>query len=159
MNNTKAHFWKAANSITANFRWCLTGTPIQNKVDDMMALRSFIKYKFVQNEKKWISDWKMEIESSRSRVRKQAYQKIQAILGPVVLRRTQKDKIGGTRIVSLPKREDFVLDVSLQGEEAELYKALEKEAGIKCKNPLASGKTASAQRNVLTNILRLRQVL
>ena len=35
--NTKTH--KAAKAVRTRFRWCVTGTPLQNKADDMQVRR------------------------------------------------------------------------------------------------------------------------
>jgi DNA repair protein RAD5 len=35
---------KAVYELDAVFRWCLTGTPIQNNLTDMFSLLHFIKY-------------------------------------------------------------------------------------------------------------------
>ena len=36
-------FYKAVNDLEARFRWCLTGTPIQNRLDDVGALTAFVR--------------------------------------------------------------------------------------------------------------------
>lgn len=35
--------YKAVSDLNANFRWCLTGSPIQNTLEDIGALFTFIK--------------------------------------------------------------------------------------------------------------------
>jgi len=37
------HFYRACNELHANSRWCLTGTPIQNKLADLGTLFAFIR--------------------------------------------------------------------------------------------------------------------
>ncbi|RHZ01800.1 hypothetical protein DYB35_013057, partial [Aphanomyces astaci] len=44
IKNKTTTYFKACSAITATHRWCLTGTPIQNSLDDMLALLTFLRY-------------------------------------------------------------------------------------------------------------------
>ncbi|RMZ91158.1 hypothetical protein DV736_g1622, partial [Chaetothyriales sp. CBS 134916] len=43
IRRTTTAFYRTCNSLHANSRWCLTGTPIQNKLADIGALFAFIR--------------------------------------------------------------------------------------------------------------------
>lgn len=45
--STKQH--QAAVTLTAEYRWCLTGTPIQNTVEDLGALVAFLRVPILDN--------------------------------------------------------------------------------------------------------------
>ncbi|KAL8376886.1 hypothetical protein RB595_007831 [Gaeumannomyces hyphopodioides] len=45
--------FKAALELSANFRWCLTATPIQNRLDDLASLISFLKLSQLENPAKF----------------------------------------------------------------------------------------------------------
>ena len=42
IRNTKTRLFKACSSLKAELKWALTGTPLQNKVDDLYSLFSFL---------------------------------------------------------------------------------------------------------------------
>ena len=43
IRNPTSKIFRAAASISARNRWCLTGTPIQNKLEDLMTLAEFLR--------------------------------------------------------------------------------------------------------------------
>ncbi len=49
--NTKSH--KAVLNLKSTNRWCLTGTPLQNKAEDMQSLFAFLKCKPINEFKVW----------------------------------------------------------------------------------------------------------
>ncbi|EGO56071.1 hypothetical protein NEUTE1DRAFT_122706 [Neurospora tetrasperma FGSC 2508] len=43
IRNPSSQQFRAATSLSTNRRWCLTGTPIQNKLDDLASLAHFLR--------------------------------------------------------------------------------------------------------------------
>ncbi|KAI1355975.1 SNF2 family N-terminal domain-containing protein [Xylaria sp. FL0043] len=47
IRNTSTKFFEAAANLRSKRRWCLTGTPIQNKLNDLTALAQFIQVPYL----------------------------------------------------------------------------------------------------------------
>ncbi|KAI1273043.1 SNF2 family N-terminal domain-containing protein [Xylaria sp. FL0933] len=86
IRNRSTKQFQAVASIPALHRWCLTGTPIQNSLEDLGALVSFIKVPILENAptfRKFI----MNPINSASRSR---FHNLQVLLRAVCLRRTRQ---------------------------------------------------------------------
>lgn len=85
IKNHRTQVARAAWGLRAKRRWCLSGTPIQNSIDDLFSYFRFLRYAPWDVYKKFQHDIKEPI----SRNPNDGYKKLQAILKPVVLRRTK----------------------------------------------------------------------
>ncbi|KAI0805705.1 SNF2 family N-terminal domain-containing protein [Xylaria sp. FL0064] len=86
IRNRSTKQFQAVASIPALHRWCLTGTPIQNSLEDLGALVSFVKVPILENAptfRKFI----MNPINSTSRSR---FYNLQVLLRAVCLRRTRQ---------------------------------------------------------------------
>lgn len=158
IKNRSTDAWAAAMSLDAEKRWCLTGTPIQNSVDDIYSLFCFIRYRFVKNYETWNVLWKKRLEHSRDKVRNTAFKQFQAIAGVVVLRRTKKDTINGKPLIVLPPRMTDIKETAFADkEELAVYKAVQEKSILTVNKFLVDGTLASNYSSVLLVLLRLRQ--
>lgn len=90
---------KAVYEIDGLFRWCLTGTPIQNNLTDLFSLIHFIKYT------PWaeFECWQKYITKPQEMGDENVYEVLKTILKRVFLRRTKQSKDNlGNSIVELP---------------------------------------------------------
>nr|GME01236.1 putative SWI/SNF-related matrix-associated actin-dependent regulator of chromatin subfamily A member 3-like 3 [Ipomoea batatas] len=83
---------RAAFKLSAHCRWCLTGTPIQNNLQDLYSLMCFLH---VEPWCNW-AWWNKLIQRPYENGDQRALKLIKAILRPLMLRRTKetKDKEG-----------------------------------------------------------------
>lgn len=157
VKNRNTESWAAVMSLKAEVRWCITGTPITNSVDDIYSLFCFVRYMFVPNYEMWNQRWKKRLEHASNHVRVQAFQRFQTVCGVVVLRRTKHDKISGKPIVTLPKRLVEVSERSFDDkEEAAVYQAVQEQSVLSVNKFLVSG-TPMNYGSFLVILLRLRQ--
>ncbi|KAM3069738.1 hypothetical protein ACMFMG_010447 [Clarireedia jacksonii] len=108
IRNRSTKQFQAVDRLTAQHRWCLTGTPIQNNLEDLGALISFLKVPILDKPQTFRT-YIIVPTTSKTKLR---YQNLQTLLQAVCLRRT-KDIIGlpnavpENRLVRLSDRERF----------------------------------------------------
>lgn len=113
--------FEAACEIQAWYRWCLTGTPIHNSVDNFAALLSFVRVPFFMNKKVfdfWITT-KIKDKSSHG------LRRLSLLIKNTCLRRTKKLI---ELSYQLPNRRETTTWVELLPGDRDLYRFFEKEA-------------------------------
>lgn len=143
--NTKAS--KGCCALASNRRWCLTGTPIQNKIDEMQSLLFFLEIAPFNSKTEWARQITKPLASQHG---EQAMQRLHVVLGAIMLRRTKK-VLGSTSSFKLPERRVHKCVVTFSVKEKEAYKRLESRAQLSIKD------TSKSYVGVLTILLRLRQ--
>jgi SNF2 family DNA or RNA helicase len=98
---------QAVRKLSSKYRWCLSGTPIQNKVDDLGALISFLKVPILEDS--------LAFRNYFTNVDKQTQAtNLRRILGSICLRRSNK-------ILSQPKPKLQELMVLFTAAEKQAY--------------------------------------
>lgn len=144
---------RACCGLRAKRRWCLSGTPIQNAVDDLYSYFRFLKYEPYAVYKYFCSSIKNPISRNPSN----GYMKLQAVLKTVMLRRTKDTLIDGEPIVQLPPKSVCLKKVDFSSEERAFYSRLEAESRSQFKAYAAAGTVKQNYANILMMLLRLRQ--
>ena len=85
IKNHRTQVARACCSLRAKRRWCLSGTPIQNTIDDLYSYFRFLRYDPYAVYKSFYNTIKVPI--SRNAI--QGYKKLQAVLRAIMLRRTK----------------------------------------------------------------------
>ncbi|AQL02939.1 Helicase-like transcription factor CHR27 [Zea mays] len=85
IKNYRTKVSRACCGLRAQRRWCLSGTPIQNKIDGLYSYFCFLKYEPYSK----FSNFKYMIKHQITRDLVCGYKKLQAILKIIVLRRTK----------------------------------------------------------------------
>lgn len=147
---------KAVLQLSSKCRWILTGTPIINRLDDLYSLVKFLRLE------PWsqIGYWKMFVSEPFERKQfKQAFDLVNAILGPVSLRRTKEMRdADGKKLVELPPKEVIVEKVQFNKSQEKIYRYFLDKAETSVKTGLAHGDLLKKYSTILVHILRLRQI-
>ncbi|KAG1710373.1 hypothetical protein DVH05_017376 [Phytophthora capsici] len=155
IKNRSTGYFKTCSAIKATHRWCLTGTPIQNTLDDMFSLLCFLQYQ------PWsrVAWWKRVITKPYENGDDvNALGRLKVLLTPILLRRTKhsRDK-QGNMIVKLPSKHIELVELEFSRDERAFYQAVFDKSRAEFNGFVASGTAATSYVAIFALLLRLRQ--
>ncbi|KAF0917142.1 hypothetical protein E2562_016942 [Oryza meyeriana var. granulata] len=153
IKNYRTQVARACWGLRAKRRWCLSGTPIQNAVEDLYSYFRFLRYDPYAEYKKFC----FMIKTPISRNPITGYKKLQVVLKTVMLRRTKATMLDGKPIILLPPKTVSLKTVDFTSEERAFYNTLEAESREQFKEYAAAGTVKQNYVNILLMLLRLRQ--
>ncbi|KAK9916313.1 hypothetical protein WJX75_001149 [Coccomyxa subellipsoidea] len=140
----------ACRCLQTSRRWCLTGTPIQNTIDDLYSYFRFLKYEPYSRHAAFKSMLTEPLQSNPSHGGKL----LRAALQGVLLRRTKGSTLDGKPIVQLPARQVELVRLHFSVAERAAYDELQRSSMTQLK---ALRGAKSSYMNMLLLLLRLRQ--
>ncbi|KAI2782111.1 SNF2 family N-terminal domain-containing protein [Daldinia loculata] len=159
IKNHKAKVSKAVCDLQAKYRWCLTGTPMQNGPNELASLVRFLGIKPYCVVERFQAEFKSLQPGSKGGPdeKKRAMKTLQSLLKDILLRRTKKSKIDGKPIIQLKEKTEVIDHVVFDPDQQEYYATLEKDARVQFSKYLRAGTIGKHYTKVLILLLRLRQ--
>ncbi|KAI0835511.1 SNF2 family N-terminal domain-containing protein [Hypoxylon sp. FL0890] len=159
IKNPRCQASKAVFKLKANYRWCITGTPMQNGVRDMASLIHFLRIEPYCNFRSFKSAFQALYPGNTSpqSMKDNALAQFQVLLEAICLRRSKDSKINDKPIIELKRKIETVDHAVFSADEDELYQNLQKDTRVIYKGYLRSGKVRQNFAKVLSMLLRLRQ--
>ncbi|WWC86455.1 uncharacterized protein L201_001332 [Kwoniella dendrophila CBS 6074] len=154
IKNKNTRSAKAAVALNAKYRWCLTGTPIQNNVEELFSLFKFLRARPLDNWETFKERISSLVKEGRTKL---AMKRLHVVLKAVMLRRTKDATIDGKKILNLPGRTVNITPCDFDAEERAFYDALEKKTEWTFNKFVKNGTAQANYTSVLTLLLRLRQ--
>ena len=161
IKNRNAKSTKACYALQSEFRWCLSGTPMQNHLDELQSLIHFLKIRPIENRAVWKDQIVTPMSNGKGGL---AIRRLQVYLKAFMKRRTKdvlrehnglgtgNQNSGGFKLVNR-KVEKIVGNFTEK--EREYYSALEQKADKSLERMMGDNKLSYA--SALTLLLRLRQ--
>ncbi|WFD30148.1 1-phosphatidylinositol 4-kinase [Malassezia sp. CBS 17886] len=158
---------KAVCNLSAPRRICLTGTPIQNKLDDLYALVLFLRLEPFTDRAVWnrfCGDRKhLFLGQARGKesdvLDPTSLARVQTIMKFLTLRRMKSDRrANGEPILSLPDRSTRVLTLAMDVMERTKYQALHSRFSESFEGHVAHGTVGANYATILHEILILRMM-
>lgn len=165
IKNRNAKATKAACTLNAEYRWCLTGTPMQNNLDELQSLIHFLRIKPYDDLNQWREQITKPWNNGKAGL---ALRRLQVYLKAFMKRRTKdvlkqqgpstdgngkrQGKSPGFKIVA---RTVEKVEAEFSEAEREFYKRLESRTDRSLEKMMADKKMTYASALVL--LMRLRQ--
>ncbi|KAL3677113.1 hypothetical protein R1sor_027061 [Riccia sorocarpa] len=148
IKDSRTQVARAAWGLRAKRRWCLSGTPIQNSIDDLYSYFRFLRYTPYDG-----------FRTFREKIKdpEKGYKALQGLLSAVMLRRTKDTLMDGKPIVNLPQRIVTLKQTEFSEDERMFYTNLETESRKQFQDYADAGTVQSNYMNILWMLLRLRQ--
>ncbi|OZD69751.1 ATP-dependent helicase [Rhodococcus sp. 05-340-1] len=139
---------KAALAIPADHKLALTGTPVENRLDELRSILDFANPGMLGRPSDFRKRFSVPIEREND---ESAVSRLRAITSPFILRRVKTDP---TVISDLPEKNEMTVRANLTAEQAGLYKAVVDEMMAQ----IADAKGMKRKGAVLSALTRLKQV-
>ena len=144
IKNPDSQIAKACHKLNGNFKIALSGTPVENKLDDLWSQFHFLNPGLLGSRDEFNEHYGEAIRNGNQR----KLEKLRSKIKPFLLRRLKKDVAP-----ELPPRTEIVLHCDLNDEENALYNSILAASKNEVMEKLETGNVFAA----LEMLLRLRQ--
>ncbi|EKV07013.1 SWI/SNF family DNA-dependent ATPase Ris1, putative [Penicillium digitatum] len=155
IKNPSAKSSTACCRLNSTYRWCLTGTPMMNRLEDFQSLLGFLRIRPYSNPSKFKADFVRRIKSGWGG--EDVMKQLRVLVKSVCLRRTKSSKIDGEPILQLPPKVTEKVHVVFDERESQVYEELNTSTQRQITRYLDSGTLGRNYSHVLVLLLRLRQ--
>jgi hypothetical protein len=148
LKNAETKRAQASQRLDAAFRVALTGTPIENYLEELWSLFNTINPGLLGSREAFQKRFATPIERGQDGHARQA---LRTLIRPFILRRTKSAVLS-----ELPPRTERIVDVDLPEEERAFYEALRRKA-LETLDSLPAGAAGQRKIHILAEITRLRR--
>ncbi|KAJ5779785.1 SNF2-related protein [Penicillium paradoxum] len=155
IKNPAAKSAEACCRLNSTYRWCLTGTPMMNRLEDFQSLLGFLRIRPYSNASKFKADFVRRIKSGWGG--EDVMKQLRVLVKSVCLRRTKSSQIDGQPILQLPAKITEKIHVVFDERESQVYDELNAKTQSQINRYLDAGTLGRNYSHVLVLLLRLRQ--
>ncbi|ORZ38954.1 SNF2 family N-terminal domain-domain-containing protein [Catenaria anguillulae PL171] len=134
----------AACSLFAERKWVLSGTPLQNKLEDLYPLLKFMEFYPFDN----LDIWKGTFDAPIRKGNPRALEKFKALMQTICLRRTKRMKLNGKPLLELPPFRSIVHKIGFNPAERDLYAKWEAKTRVTLEEVLKSAEERAYARQM-----------
>ncbi|KAK6340413.1 hypothetical protein TWF730_002171 [Orbilia blumenaviensis] len=157
IKNHRTQSSRACADLRSTYRLCLSGTPMQNNIDDLFGAVRFLRLARYREFRDWNKDFGSRIRLGRGYAA-DAMQRLQALIGAIMLRRKKDSLIDGEPLLVLPPKTIELIHPIFGPDEQEIYNAVEQRVQLRFNKYIENGSVLRNYTYVLLLLLRLRQV-
>ncbi|KAI8318136.1 P-loop containing nucleoside triphosphate hydrolase protein [Martensiomyces pterosporus] len=134
---------RACHDLVGRYRWCLTGTPIQNSFEDIYPQLRFLRFK---------PYWQHEEFTALIQASDAGDAHLRAVFATIMLRRSKTSTLDNKAILTLPTRQLHIHGITLSHAEQFFYDTMAAITMIEGKED-----DENTVPNVLSMLIRMRQ--
>ncbi|WP_207421674.1 DEAD/DEAH box helicase [Desertivirga brevis] len=150
IKNPSSKAYKAVKQLKSQHKLILSGTPVENSVNDLWAQMSFINPGLLGSQHFFQDTFVTPIEKKKD---EEKARRLQALIKPFILRRT-KDQVA----TELPAKSEQVFYCSMSEDQLDYYEKIKSEYRNDLLQALEDGTFAKSQVQVLQGLTKLRQI-
>ncbi|MFB9841067.1 DEAD/DEAH box helicase [Mucilaginibacter ginsenosidivorans] len=150
IKNPSSKSYQAVKQLKSRYKLILSGTPVENSVNDLWTQMSFINPGLLGNQQFFLNEFVTPIEKKKD---EEKARRLQALIKPFVLRRT-KEQVA----TELPPKTENLFYCKMSDEQASVYEKVKSEYRNELLKSLEDGTFAQAQMQVLQGLIKLRQI-
>ncbi len=150
IKNPSSKSFKSVKLLNSKYKLILSGTPVENSVNDLWTQMSFINPGLLGSQQFFQNEFVAPIEKKKD---EEKARKLQALIKPFILRRT-KEQVA----TELPPKTEHLFYCQMSEEQAEVYENVKSEYRNELLKSLEDGTFAKSQMQVLQGLIKLRQI-
>jgi SNF2 family DNA or RNA helicase len=147
IKNKNSKIFKAINQVKASHKISLSGTPIENSLDDLWSQMQFINPNILGSYTFFAENYKLPIEKKQD---ESSLLELKNLISPFILRRTKEQVLK-----DLPELSEQIFYCDMEPEQEKLYE----EEKSKARNSLLKTDGSGVDKiNIINTLMRLRQL-
>lgn len=150
IKNQSSKIAKAVKTLKCKYRLILSGTPIENSIEDLWSQMQFINPGLLGNHTFFMDEFATPIEKKKDQDKAD---KLQALIKPFVLRRTKKQVAS-----ELPEKTEHVYYSHMSEEQEKVYEETKSYYRNEILKMLTEQGMAKSQIHLLQGLTKLRQI-
>ncbi|MVN22784.1 DEAD/DEAH box helicase [Mucilaginibacter arboris] len=150
IKNAASKSFQAVTELKSRFKLILSGTPVENSVNDLWTQMSFINPGLLGNQAYFQNNFVIPIEKKKD---EDKAHRLQVLIKPFILRRT-KEQVA----TELPSKTEKLFYSEMCDEQADEYEKVKSEYRNALLKSIEEGTFAQAKLHVLQGLIKLRQI-
>ncbi|KAI9051714.1 hypothetical protein LZ554_004754 [Drepanopeziza brunnea f. sp. 'monogermtubi'] len=150
IKNNSARTSLACQNLKSVYRWCLTGTPLLNRLEELFPYLRFLKANYSM-------DWQTFQKYFCDPMAANSYSRISTVLSYTMMRRTMKTTILNRPIITLPPPHPNIQYINFSPEEQIIYRITENRFRSNLNSFFKKGEASRNYGVFMVQLLRLRQ--
>jgi len=153
IKNRSAKRTRSVKTIPSTFRVAVTGTPIENNIDELWSIFDFLMPDFLGSQREFREHFSQVINGFDRKKCKAAFKELHQLIGPFVLRRTKKDVYS-----ELPDKIEQDVILELSDTQKQMYLSTLDQVKVRYQQAVMEKGENKSGIDFLAGLTRLRQI-